>query len=296
MEPWDGPAAIAFTDGTLRSAPHSTATDFGPAAGRSRPDGLVVLASETGVTAVDSDMSASPDGRRLRPGELFLVDTEAGRIIPSDETKIRLAKQHPVGRLARVRRASDSPSCPSASTSCTRAASVLRRRQRIFGYTDEELRHPNRPRWRRTGPNRSGAMGSDTPIAVLSDRPRLLFDYFTQTFAQVTNPPLGLDPRVGRHLRKTGARPVHNLLTATPQHTRLVALDFPVIDNDELAKIQHIEAELRGHSAPSRSRRCTASSAGTDAMRSSRLRRSARTRSPRSHDGAHTSSLIGPRL
>ena len=236
MEPWDGPAAIAFTDGTLVGA---TLDRNGLRPGRwtVTTDGLVVLASETGVLPSIPNERIARRGR-LKPGELFLVDTEAGRIIPSDETKMRLAKQHPWGdwlESTRIRLAE----LPEREHVMHTPASVLRR-QRIFGYTDEEVRQLIGP-MAATGQEPLGAMGSDTPIAVLSDRPRLLFDYFTQAFAQVTNPPLDSIRESVVTSSKTGLGPVRNLLTATPLHASQIILDWPVIDNVELSKIRHID-------------------------------------------------------
>lgn len=232
----DGPAAIAFTDGTLVGA---TLDRNGLRPGRwtVTTDGLVVLASETGVLPSIPNERIARRGR-LKPGELFLVDTEAGRIIPSDETKMRLAKQHPWGdwlESTRIRLAE----LPEREHVMHTPASVLRR-QRIFGYTDEEVRQLIGP-MAATGQEPLGAMGSDTPIAVLSDRPRLLFDYFTQAFAQVTNPPLDSIRESVVTSSKTGLGPVRNLLTATPLHASQIILDWPVIDNVELSKIRHID-------------------------------------------------------
>ena len=183
---------------------------------------------------------------RLRPGKMFLVDTAEGRIVEDDEIKAELAALEPWRRVARRRAASASPTCPSASTSCTRPASVTRR-QRTFGYTEEEVRILLTP-MAQNGAEPLGAMGSDTPIAVLSERPRLLFDYFTQQFAQVTNPPLdSIREEVVTSL-SLGLGPERNLLAGDARARRQVVLDFPVIDNDELAKIQHID-DPRGSQA-----------------------------------------------
>ena len=236
MEPWDGPAAIAFTDGTSVGA---TLDRNGLRPGRwlVTSDGLVVLASETGVLPEIPPERVVSRGR-LRPGELFLVDTEAGRIVPSDEVKLRLARQEPWGNwleLTRIRLSE----LPDREHVIHTPASVLRR-QRTFGYTEEEVRRIIAP-MAGTGAEPLGAMGSDTPIAVLSEKPRLLFDYFTQAFAQVTNPPLDSIRESVVTSTKSGLGPVRNLLTATPSHASQVILDWPVIDNVELAKIRHID-------------------------------------------------------
>ena len=235
MEPWDGPAAIVFTDGSLVGA---TLDRNGLRPGRwvETTDGLVVLASEIGVLDIEPTRVRAKG--RLRPGKMFLVDTVAGRIIADDEVKAGLAAAQPWGEYieqGRIRLAD----LPEREHIVHTPASVVRR-QRTFGYTEEEIRILLGPMGA-TGAEPLGAMGSDTPIAVLSTRPRLLFDYFTQQFAQVTNPPLdSIREEVVTSL-KLGLGPERNLLAATPQHARQVVLDFPVIDNDELAKLQHID-------------------------------------------------------
>jgi glutamate synthase (NADPH/NADH) large chain len=236
MEPWDGPAALIFTDGTLVGA---TLDRNGLRPGRYliTDDGLVVLASEIGVSP-DIDPSKVVRKGRLRPGKMFLVDTAAGRIIEDDEIKAELASAEPYAAWLDEGRI-NLRDLPEREHIVHTPASV-ERRQRTFGYTEEEIRILLTP-MAKNAAEPLGAMGSDTPIAVLSDRPRLLFDYFTQQFAQVTNPPLdSIREEVVTSLR-LGLGPERNLLDATPGHTRQVILDFPVIDNDELAKIQHID-------------------------------------------------------
>lgn len=235
MEPWDGPAAIVFTDGSLVGA---TLDRNGLRPGRYlvTDDGLVVLASEIGV--LDIDQSKVVRKGRLQPGRMFLVDTEAGRLIEDDEIKAELAAAAPWGDWLEEGRI-NLADLPEREHIVHPPASV-NRRQRTFGYTEEEVRILLAP-MARTGQEPLGAMGSDTPVAVLSDRPRLLFDYFTQQFAQVTNPPLdSIREQVVTSLG-TSLGPERNLLTAGPEHARQVSLDFPVIDNDELAKIVHID-------------------------------------------------------
>ncbi|HEU4466071.1 MAG TPA: glutamate synthase central domain-containing protein, partial [Agromyces sp.] len=236
MEPWDGPAAIVFTDGTLVGA---TLDRNGLRPGRYvvTDDGLVVLASEIGVLDVPQRKVVRKG--RLQPGRMFLVDTEAGRLIEDDEIKSELAASAPWGEWldeSRIRLAD----LPEREHIVHPPASV-NRRQRTFGYTEEEVKILLAP-MAATGQEPLGAMGSDTPIAVLSERPRLLFDYFTQQFAQVTNPPLdSIREQVVTSL-STSLGPERNLLTAGAEHARQVSLDFPVIDNDQLAKIVHMTA------------------------------------------------------
>lgn len=236
MEPWDGPAAMVFTDGTLVGA---TLDRNGLRPGRFlvTDDGLVVLASEIGV--LEFDPSRVVRKGRLRPGKMFLVDTEAGRLIEDDEIKQSLAAQQPWGDWLRDGRI-NLRDLPQREHIVHTPASVGRR-QRTFGYTEEELRVLIAP-MAKNGAEPIGAMGTDTPIAVLADRPRLLFDYFTQQFAQVTNPPLDSIREEVVTSMSMGLGPELNLLDATPEHAYQIILDFPVIDNDELAKIQHIDA------------------------------------------------------
>ncbi|KJL35775.1 MAG: glutamate synthase large subunit [Microbacterium sp.] len=243
MEPWDGPAALIFTDGTLVGA---TLDRNGLRPGRwtETTDGLVVIGSETGV--LDFEPERIKRRGRLRPGRMFLVDTAERRIIEDDEIKQQLSTLHPWQEwldAGRVRLAD----LPEREHIVHPIASITRR-QRTFGYTEEEVRILLTPMGQ-NGAEPLGAMGSDTPVAVLSERPRLLFDYFTQQFAQVTNPPLdSLREEIVTSLA-LGLGPEPNLLAWGPEHTRTVTLDFPVIDNDELAKIQHIDTALPGRTS-----------------------------------------------
>ncbi|RQP09984.1 MAG: glutamate synthase large subunit [Microbacteriaceae bacterium] len=237
MEPWDGPAALVFTDGSLVGA---TLDRNGLRPGRFlvTDDGLVVLASEIGVLDFPADRVVRKG--RLRPGKMFLIDTVEGRIIEDDEIKTSLAAQNPYAEWVKENRIELAELPPREHVIHT-AASVTRR-QRTFGYTEEEVRILIGP-MAQTGAEPLGAMGSDTPVAVLSDRPRLIFDYFTQAFAQVTNPPLdSIREEVVTSMR-LGLGPERNLLDATPEHARQIVLDFPVIDNDELAKILRLGRE-----------------------------------------------------
>ncbi|PKQ18279.1 MAG: glutamate synthase large subunit [Actinobacteria bacterium HGW-Actinobacteria-8] len=242
IEPWDGPAALHFTDGTLIGA---TLDRNGLRPGRFwvTDDGIVVCGSEAGL--LDIDPATIVRKGRLQPGRMLLVDTAAGRIVEDDEVKSALAAEHPYAQWVadNAVRLAELPDREHVTHS---RASVVRR-QRTFGYTEEELKILLEP-MANTAAEPIGAMGSDTPIAVLSDRPKLLFDYFTQIFAQVTNPPL--DAIREEIVTAIGGAigPEPNLLAATPEHARKVILDFPVIDNDELAKIIHIDADpkLRG--------------------------------------------------
>ncbi|HET8613950.1 MAG TPA: glutamate synthase large subunit [Actinomycetales bacterium] len=237
MEPWDGPACIAFTDGTQVGAVLDR-NGLRPGRFWVTDSGLVVLASESGV--LDLDPATVVRKGRLQPGRMFLVDTGQGRIVEDDEIKAGLAAENPYDEwlhagLIRL------PDLPDREHVVHTSASVVRRQQ-TFGYTEEELRVLLTP-MARAGYEPIGSMGTDTPVAVLSERPRLLFDYFQQVFAQVTNPPL--DAIREELVTSLGSviGPEGNALEATPAHCRQVVLPFPVIDNDELAKIVHINAD-----------------------------------------------------
>jgi len=239
MEPWDGPAALAFSDGVIAGA---TLDRNGLRPGRFlvTDEGLVVMASEIGVYDVDPAKIVRKG--RLQPGRMFLVDTAAGRIIEDDEIKSSLAESAPWGDWSRDNEIILGE-LPWREHIIHTAPSV-QRRQKTFGYTEEEIRVIIAP-MAETGAEPLGAMGSDTPVAVLSDKPRLLFDYFSQQFAQVTNPPLdSIREEIVTSLH-VGLGPERNLLTATPEHARQVSLTFPVIDNDALAKIIHLHEDGR---------------------------------------------------
>lgn len=233
MEPWDGPAAMIATDGKQLVA---TLDRNGLRPGRYlvTADGMMVIASETGVLDIAPDRVVRRG--RLQPGRMLAVDLASGEIRDDEAVKAELAALAPWGEWleeGRIR-LSDQPERehlvhPPASIS---------RRQRTFGYTEEELRLLLTP-MARDGIEPIAAMGTDTPIAALSERPRLVFDYFVQQFAQVTNPPLdALREELVTSL-VTSIGPQENLLAQSVEHARQVILDFPVIDNAALARIQH---------------------------------------------------------
>ncbi|WP_435154843.1 glutamate synthase large subunit [Amycolatopsis sacchari] len=234
MEPWDGPALVSFTDGTQIGAVLDR-NGLRPARYWVTEDGLVVLASEVGV--LELDPASIVRKGRLEPGRMFLVDTAQGRIIDDEEIKGELAAQHPYADwidngLVRLEE------LPERDREVPTHASLVRRQQ-AFGYTEEELETLLEP-MARSGAEPIGSMGNDSPLAPLSSKPRQIFDYFAQLFAQVTNPPLDaireeLVTSLGTQL---GAEP--NLLDAGPEHCRKIVLPFPVLDNDELAKLVHI--------------------------------------------------------
>jgi len=239
MEPWDGPASLTFTDGTVIG---SVLDRNGLRPGRFwvTDQGLVVLSSEAGV--LDIDPATVVRKGRLQPGRMLLVDTAAGRIVEDEEIKSRLAAEMPYGDWVAEHtvRLADLPE----REHIVHSTQSVNRRQRTFGYTEEELKVLLAP-MAIAGAEPIGAMGSDTPIAVLSGRQRLLFDYFAQMFAQVTNPPLDAirEELVTSISGAIGPEP--NLLEAIPEHARKLVLDFPVINNDELAKIIHVDADPR---------------------------------------------------
>ncbi|GAA3874265.1 glutamate synthase large subunit [Streptomyces sedi] len=237
MEPWDGPACVTFTDGVQVGAVLDR-NGLRPGRYWVTDEGFVVLSSEVGV--LDIDPARVVRKGRLQPGRMFLVDTAEHRIIEDDEIKERLASEHPYGEWLEDGLI-DLADLPQREHVVHTHASVARRQQ-TFGYTEEELRVLLTP-MARTGAEPIGSMGTDTPIAALSDRPRLIFDYFTQLFAQVTNPPLDAirEELVTSLLSSLG--PQGNLLEPTAASCHSVTLPFPVIDNDELAKLIHINAD-----------------------------------------------------
>ena len=258
MEPWDGPALIAFTDGTMIGAVLDR-NGLRPGRYWVTSDGLVVLASEVGV--LDIDPATVVRKGRLQPGRIFLADTSAGRIIEDEEVKSQLAAEHPYqdwlhagllhledlpgraghpsgGSLDEARQL-DPARAPGPARHRPPRDLPLATRQQLFGYTEEELRVIVAPMARTAG-EALGSMGNDTPVAVLSDRPRLIFDYFTQLFAQVTNPPLDAirEELVTSLASMTG--PEHDLFQPGPASCRQIELPYPVISGSELAKIIHI--------------------------------------------------------
>jgi glutamate synthase (NADPH) large chain len=238
MEPWDGPALIAFTDGTVIGAVLDR-NGLRPGRYWVTSDGLVVLASEVGV--LDIDPATIVRKGRLQPGRIFLADTSAGRIIEDEEVKSELAAEHPYADWlhAGLLHLDDLPDRFGDQDLVRYRGQTLAIRQQLFGYTEEELRVILAP-MARSGGEPLGSMGNDTPVAALSDRPRLLFDYFTQLFAQVTNPPLdAIREELVTSLASTTG-PEGNLFAPGPASCRQVALPYPVISDSDMAKIIHI--------------------------------------------------------
>ncbi|MBA8795191.1 glutamate synthase (NADPH/NADH) large chain [Friedmanniella endophytica] len=232
MEPWDGPAGVVFTDGTVVGA---TLDRNGLRPGRYwvTDDGLVVLASEAGVLELDQSRIVSKG--RLQPGKMFLADLEQHRIVSDEEIKNSLAAAEPYGEWLTAGRLGLSD-LPEREHVVHSHASVTRRQQ-VFGYTEEDLRVIVAPMAAK-GAEPIGSMGTDSPVAAISDKPRLLFDYFSQLFAQVTNPPLdAIREELVTSLYNT-IGPEQNLLEPGPASCRRLVLPFPVLDNDDLARIR----------------------------------------------------------
>jgi glutamate synthase (NADPH/NADH) large chain len=234
MEPWDGPALVAFTDGTMIGAVLDR-NGLRPGRYWITSDGLVVLASEVGVLDIEPERVVRRG--RLQPGKIFLADTGGGRIVEDEEVKTALAAKHPYQDWlhAGLLQLDELP----ARERTVIGEHDLITKQRTFGYTEEELRVILGP-MARTGAEPIGSMGTDTPIAVLSDRPRLVYDYFAQLFAQVTNPPLDAIREELVTSLSTSIGPEQNLLEPTPASCRQIVVPFPVIGEDALAKIVHI--------------------------------------------------------
>ena len=237
MEPWDGPASVAFTDGTVIGAVLDR-NGLRPSRYWVTEDGLVIMASEVGVQELDPTSIVKRG--RLQPGKMFLVDTSQGRIIDDEEIKGELAAAQPYGEWLRegLLHLHD---LPKREALIPQHASVVQR-QRVFGYTTEEIKWITAP-MARLGNEPIGSMGTDTPIAVLSQRPRLLFDYFKQLFAQVTNPPLdAIREELVTSMAST-IGPEGNLLAPGPDSCRQIVLPKPILSNDDLARIQHVNED-----------------------------------------------------
>ncbi|WP_431818320.1 glutamate synthase large subunit [Gordonia jacobaea] len=234
MEAWDGPACVTFTDGTVVGAVLDR-NGLRPGRWWQTRDGRVILASESGVLDVPVDDVVSKG--RLEPGRMFLVDTAQGRIIPDEEIKGDLMRSEPYDEWLHAGLL-DIATLPPRPVYKPNHDTVVRR-QVSFGYTEEDLRVLLTP-MAASGYEPLGSMGTDTPVAVMSQRSRLLYDYFVELFAQVTNPPLDAirEEIVTSMARVMG--PEQNLLAPTAASCRQIMLHWPVIDNDDLAKLVHI--------------------------------------------------------
>lgn len=236
IEPWDGPAAIVFTDGRLVGA-QLDRNGLRPGRWQENDNGHLVLASEAGVLDQTPQNSILRKGR-LEPRKMFLVDTLEGRIIPDEEIKHHLASQHPyrqwvVNNTVRLDALPERAHVNHSSVS-------VQRRQRAFGYTEEDLKLLLGPMGQ-TGAEPIGSMGNDAPIAVLSERSRMLFDYFTQKFAQVTNPPLDWEREEIVTSIASAIGPEPNLLEDQPLHAKKIKIDRPVVNSDQMAQLKRLE-------------------------------------------------------
>ena len=240
MEPWDGPASIAFTDG-IRIAAVLDRNGLRPARYYVTKDELVVMASEVGVLDIPPERILRKG--RLQPGRMLLIDTEQGRLVEDEEIKHQLAAEHPYGQWLRDNLITlDSIPVARASRPWnTRKMRVppLCTRQQAFGYTDEDLKLLLTP-MALDGNEAVGSMGTDTPLAVLSERPQLLYNYFKQLFAQVTNPPVDAIREDLIISTDTTVGPEANMLEPTPECARQIKLSSPILTNEELEKLKQL--------------------------------------------------------
>ena len=234
MEPWDGPASIAFTDGTIVGAVLDR-NGLRPSRYYVTKDDLVIMASEVGVLDIPPENILVKE--RLHPGRIFLVDTAKGRIVDDEEIKRELAAEHPYREWLK-KNLVDIDDLPAARAEQPDSETVFKRQQ-AFGYTQEDLRILLAP-MAMNGEEPVGSMGTDTSLAVLSERPRLLFDYFQQLFAQVTNPPL--DAIREELVTSMGSTigPERNLLNPEPESCRQIGIKYPIIHNEHVAKLRHL--------------------------------------------------------
>jgi glutamate synthase (ferredoxin) len=235
MEPWDGPASIAFTDGRKIGAVLDR-NGLRPSRYYVTKDDLVIMASEVGVLDVPPDRVLLKG--RLQPGRMFLVDTEEGRIVADDEIKLKIATEQPYRHWLNTQLLNLQYVVPSEHAPEPSHYSVLQRQQ-AFGYTFEDLRIVMIP-MARDGVEAVGSMGCDTPLAVLSGKPQLLYNYFQQLFAQVTNPPIDC---IREELVTSVATTIgseRNLLKPKPSSCNLIELNSPILTNEEFAKLKFI--------------------------------------------------------
>jgi len=235
VEPWDGPASIAFTDGSVIGAVLDR-NGLRPSRYWVTDTDMVIMASEVGV--VDVPPSQIIEKGRLQPGRMFLIDTAQGRIIRDDEIKTGLASGAPYGEWLKLHQASLSDLPAGAARPDTEP---LLRRQQAYGYTHEELKLLIAP-MAKSAKEAIGSMGTDSPVAVLSKRPRLVFDYFQQLFAQVTNPPLDAMREEIITATLSWIGPEGNLLERTPASCQQIVVEHPVLTNAELAQIAALNA------------------------------------------------------
>ncbi len=240
MEPWDGPASIAFTDG-VRIGAVLDRNGLRPSRYYVTKDGLVIMASEVGVLDVAPE-NVERKGR-LQPGRMFLVDMEQGRIIEDEEVKRAIATERPYAEWLRDNLVSLEDLADAPAAHHTDHRTVLQR-QHAFGYTSEDLKILMAPM--AEGNEAIGSMGNDAALAVLSDRPQLLYNYFKQLFAQVTNPPVdAIREEIIMSMATTVGRE-YNLLEPTPASARQIKLKSPILRNEELDKLRQLDAITGG--------------------------------------------------
>ncbi|SET98869.1 glutamate synthase large subunit [Paenibacillus sp. NFR01] len=235
MEPWDGPAAMGFTDGVQIGAILDR-NGLRPSRYYVTKDDLIILSSEAGVLDIPAENVLYKD--RLRPGRMLLVDTQQGRIISDEEVKASIASEQPYRQwldehLIGLDQLPDAPELPNPKHD------NVQQLQQSFGYTFEDLRKVLEP-MASTGQEAVGSMGYDAPLAVLSDRPQRLYNYFKQMFAQVTNPPIDAIREELITSTATAIGPERNLLKPEPESCRQISLDSPILSNEDFAKIRHV--------------------------------------------------------
>jgi glutamate synthase (ferredoxin) len=239
MEPWDGPASIAFTDG-LRIGAVLDRNGLRPSRYYVTKDDLVVMASEVGILDIPPERVLLKG--RLQPGRMFLVDIEQGRIIADEELKQKIATEKPYAEWLRDNLVAleELPEAPHVHEP---DHDTVLLRQQAFGYTTEDLKILMSP-MAADGNEAVGSMGTDTPLAVLSDRPQLLYNYFKQLFAQVTNPPVDSirEELIMSVETTTGAE--QNLLDPSPRSARQIKLKSPILKNEELEKLRHLDGTM----------------------------------------------------
>jgi glutamate synthase (ferredoxin) len=246
MEPWDGPASIAFTDGRKIGAVLDR-NGLRPSRYYVTKDDLVIMASEVGVLEVPPDRVLEKG--RLQPGRMFLVDTEEGRIVADEEIKHTICSEQPYRKWL-SEHALKLSEMPEAAHVPEPAHNTVLQRQQAFGYTFEDLRIVMAP-MARDGVEAVGSMGTDTPLAVLSNKAQLLYNYFKQLFAQVTNPPIDCIREELITSAQTTIGSERNLLKPKPASCNLIELKTPILTNEEFAKLKHINhAGFKSYTLP----------------------------------------------
>src|SRR4051794_32623175 len=238
MEAWDGPASIAFTDG-IRIGAVLDRNGLRPSRYYVTKSGLVIMASEVGVLDVAPEDVLQKG--RLQPGRMFLVDTELGRIIDDEELKRQIAVEKPYAEWLRDNLVS-LEDLPAGISPHEADHDTVLQRQHCFGYTTEDLRILMAP-MAQDGNEAVGSMGNDAALAVLSDRPQLLYNYFKQLFAQVTNPPVDCIREEVIMSMETSFGAEHNMLEPTPRSARQIKLPSPIMKNEELEKLRALDGK-----------------------------------------------------